>query len=127
MSSTNASPYLDLFKTQPTREKLAAAFDHVEADITYIDDNEIVVYFSPFRIFNRPESILGQSMYDCHSARSHAAIKEMLDEFKSGKKDKSSHSDVNADNGRTVQVCYQAMRNPEGKYLGCLEAVTYRD
>lgn len=124
---TKSSIFLDLFKTQPTREQLAAAFDDLEADITYIDDREIVVYFSPFRIFNRPASILGQSMFDCHSSASFAAINEMLDAFKAGTKDKMSHSDVSAKNGRTVQVCYQAMRNPEGVYLGCLEAVTYRD
>ena len=123
----NSSVFLDLFKNQPTREQLAAAFDDLEADITYIDDREIVVYFSPFRIFNRPVSILGQSMFDCHSPASFAAINEMLDAFKAGTRDKMSHSDVSAKNGRTVQVCYQAMRNPEVVYLGCLEAVTYRD
>lgn len=127
MSTTSSSVYLDLFKTQPTREQLAAAFDHLEADVTYIDDKEIVVYFSPFRIFNRPESILGQSMFDCHSPQSFGPINEMLDAFKAGTKDKMSHSDVSAKNGRKVQVCYQAMRSPEGTYLGCLEAVTYRD
>lgn len=127
MSSTNSTNYLELFKTQPTRDQLAAAFDHLEADVTYIDDHEIVVYFSPFRIFNRPASILGESMFNCHSPRSFGAINEMLDAFKAGTKDKVSHSDVDAKNGRKVQVCYQAMRNPEGTYLGCLEAVTYRD
>ena len=123
----NSSQFIDLFKTQPKREQLAEVFDGFEADITYIDDKEIVVYFSPFRIFNRPASILGQSMFDCHSPKSYAAINEMLDAFKSGAKDKVSHSDVHEKSGRTVQVCYQAMRDEQGVYLGCLEAVTYRD
>ena len=123
----NSSQFIELFKSQPSREQLAEVFDSFEADITYIDDNEIVVYFSPFRIFKRPASILGKSMFGCHSPESFEAIHAMLDAFKSGEKDKVSHSDVHAGSGRTVQVCYQAMRDEQGTYLGCLEAVTYRD
>lgn len=124
---TSSSVFLDLFKQQPTREQLAAAFDNIEADITYIDDNEIAVYFSPFRIFDRPSYVLGKSIYGCHRPETRPMVTAMLDEFKAGTKDKVSHSKVNTKDGRTVQICYQAMRDPQGKYLGCLEAVTYRD
>lgn len=123
----NSSVFLDLFKQQPTREQLAVAFDNLEADVTYIDDTATVIYFSPFRIFSRPASILGQSVFDCHAPSSYKPIEEMLAAFKAGTKDKVSHPDVSSKNGRKVQVCYQAMRTPEGEYLGCLEAVTYRD
>ena len=119
--------YIELFSVQPTRERLAAAFDGIEADITYIDDHEIVVYYSPFRIFDRPASILGQSVYGCHRPETRAVVEAMLDEFKSGASVKKSHRDVSTKTGRTVQVCYQAMHDKQGVYLGCLEAVTYRD
>lgn len=116
--------FLELFSKQPTREELAAAFDDIEADLTYIDDTEKVIYFSPFRIFNRYPEILDQSVYDCHKPESVPGIKEMLDAFKAGTSHKVSHQ-AHA-NGRDVQVCYQAMRDRNGVYLGCLEAVTYR-
>lgn len=118
--------YLDLFAQQPTREKLAAAFDDIEADVTYIDDSETVIYFSPFRIFDRPDHIIGRNAFECHPEQVHANVKAMLDSFKAGESDKvslESHDKLR----RTVRICYQAMRTPEGTYLGCLEAVTLRD
>lgn len=118
--------FVELFAQQPTREQLAAAFDDIEADVTYIDDNETVVYFSPFRIFARPESILGHNMYECHDPKIHANVKAMIDSFKAGESDKVTHETHNRKH-KKIRVCYQAMRDRDGKYLGCLEAVTLRD
>lgn len=119
--------FVELFSKQPTREELAAAFDDIEADITYIDDKETVIYFSPFRIFSRPESILGRNMFECHDPKVHASVNEMLDAFKAGESDKVSHETHDRRHHRKLRVCYQAMRTREGVYLGCLESVTFRE
>lgn len=117
--------FVSLFNSQPTYEALAAAFDNVEADVTYIDDKEIVIYFSPFRIFDRPAACLNALMFNCHSPATRPIIEEMLGAFRAGTKDKVS---IEAEkHGRPIRVCYQAMRTRDGQYLGCLEAVTYRD
>ena len=117
--------YGSLFNAQPSYAVLAEAFDHVEADVTYIDDTETVIYFSPFRIFERPASCLNQPVYGCHAPATKAIIDEMLTAFRDGSKDKVSYETTN--NDRLIRVCYQAARTPEGAYLGCLEAVSYRD
>lgn len=117
--------FVKLFSKQPTYEELAAAFDTTEADITYINDEEITIYFSPFRIFDRPESCLNVSMFGCHKSETRPIIEGMLSDFRSKAKDKVSYEATA--NGRPIRVCYQAMRTPDGDYLGCLEAVTYRD
>jgi len=118
--------YTALFKTQPDYEKLAEAFDSIEADITYSDDKDIIRYFSPYRIFSRPASCLNADLYACHPENVHAVVKDILDAFRDGSKDKVTYQNVSNDN-RAVRVCYQAMRDPKGAYLGCLEVATYRD
>jgi len=117
--------YTTLFELQPTAAQLADAFDGLEADITYIDDDDIVVYFSPFRIFERPQSCLNRSVYDCHPDEVHEAVEALLDSFRSGRSDTVSQETTA--HGRPVRVCYHAMRDSEGAYLGCMEVATYRD
>ena len=118
--------FTTLFTTQPSYEQLAEAFDTIEADITYIDDNDIVLYFNPFRIFDRPASCLNENVYDCHPEKVHGAVTRMLDAFREGPSDTHSE-ETRAPNGRLIRVCYHAIRDAKGAYLGCLEAVTYRD
>lgn len=117
--------YGNLFASQPTREKLAEAFDTFEADVTYIDAQETVVYFSPFRIFERPAEILGRNAYECHPPHAKVQMKEMLDQFKSGELDTKSYETRDA-NQRDIRVCYHAMRTRDGEYLGTMEVVTFR-
>lgn len=118
--------YGTLFASQPDREKLAAAFDTFEADITYIDSEETVIYFNPFRIFDRPAEILGRNAYECHPPHAAKEMKEMLDQFKSGEIHTRSYESHDK-NGRKIRICYHSMRDRSGEYLGALEAVTYRD
>jgi|GEM_PF-3226712 len=115
-----------LFNTQPTHEELSSAFGSIEADITYTDDRDIVRYFSPYRIFERPASCLNEKLYDCHPEKVHPEVKEMLDGFRDGSKDTVSYENVSNRN-RKVRVCYHAMRDKGGVFLGCLEVATYRD
>jgi DUF438 domain-containing protein len=117
--------YATLFATQPTREQLAAIFDDAEADLTYIDDEDHAIYFSPFRIFDRPEQIIGRPVYRCHKTETVPQIKEMLAGFRDGTDFRVSR--YTRKNGRYVHVCYMAISGPDGQYRGCLESATYRD
>jgi len=118
--------YATLFDSQPSPADLRHAFDGVEADITYIDNTDTVRYFSPFRIFERPSSCLEQNVYDCHPDEVHDALSALLDGFRSGQRDTVTFDGVRK-GARTVKVCYHAMRDPDGVYLGCMEVATYRD
>lgn len=118
--------YGTLFATQPTREKLSEAFDSFEADITYIDNEETVIYFNPFRIFDRPAEILGRNAYECHPSKAKEEMKAMLDQFKAGEIHTRSYESHDR-NGRKIRICYHSMRDREGIYLGALEVVTYRE
>ncbi len=99
--------------------ELSAAFSALPADITFVDAEGIVRYYSAYRIFSRPPACLDRDVLECHSESSRLGISRMLSEFASGTRDEAvmvSHKD-----GRGVDVRYAALRDGEGSYLGCLE------
>ena len=66
----------------------------------------------------------------CHSGKSHAVIKKLLDGMKSGEIDnqvniieKEGHDDKPV----KIRMEYLAVRDSQGKYLGCLELCNYVD
>lgn len=105
--------------------ELAAAFSALPADITFVDAEGIVRYYSAYRIFSRPPACLDRDVLECHSESSRFGISRMLSEFAGGLRDDAvmlSHKD-----GRDVDVRYAALRDGEGSYLGCLEIAQWAD
>jgi uncharacterized protein len=105
--------------------QLVAAFSAIPADITFVDAEGIVRYFSEYRIFSRPESCLDADVLECHSPQSRAGVAQMLAEFRDGWRDEAvfaAHKDE-----RLVHVHYLALRDAEGVYLGCMEIAQWAD
>jgi DUF438 domain-containing protein len=105
--------------------ELVAAFSALPLDLTFIDADGIVRYFSEFRIFSRPESCLDTHVLDCHSPGTRPRIERMISEFASGWRDDARF--LEQKQGRPVDVRYLAVRDPEGAYLGCLEVAAWAD
>jgi DUF438 domain-containing protein len=106
-------------------EELAAAFTHLPADVTFVDSNGIVRYYSAYRIFSRPPECLDRSVLECHSEASRPGIARMLSEFASGWRDEAVFAARKR--GRAVDVHYVAVRGRAGEYLGCLEIAQWAD
>jgi hypothetical protein len=71
------------------------------------------------RIFPRAVSVVGRNVRNCHPPQSVGKVVEILDSFRRGVRD---HADFWIDlHGRLVSIRYFAVRDPLGKYLGCLE------
>ena len=104
---------------------LVAAFSALPMDVTFIDADGIVRYFSEFRIFSRPKSCLGTDVLECHSPGTRPGIERMLSEFASGWRDDARF--LERKGGRPVDVRYLAVRDAEGGYLGCLEVAEWAD
>lgn len=105
--------------------ELAAAFAAFPGDITFVDAEGIVRYFSECRIFTRPAECLGRPVLDCHSESTRPGIARMLSEFATGWRDEAIFLESKHD--RDVHVRYVAVRAPDGTYLGCLESATWAD
>ncbi len=102
-------------------EELSAMLDALPMDITFVDKDDTVKYFSQGleRIFPRTKAIIGRKVINCHPPASMHVVEKILEDFKSGKKD---HEDFWLSlHGKFILIRYYAVRNPHGEYLGTLE------
>lgn len=106
-------------RVSPT--ELAALLNVLPVDISFVGADDTVRYFNQTkdRIFPRAVSVVGRNVRNCHPPQSVGKVVEILDSFRTGRRD---HADfwINL-HGRFVWIRYFAVRNPFGKYLGCLE------
>jgi len=102
-------------------EQLELMMNHLPVDITFIDQDDVVRYFShgKERIFTRTKAVIGRTVQNCHPPKSVHIVEDLLRDFKSGKKD---HEDfwINMKD-KYIYIRYFAVRDENGKYMGTLE------
>ena len=102
-------------------EELTAMLNTLPMDITFVDKNDEVRYFSEGkeRAFPRTRSIIGRNVSNCHPPASVHIVEKIVDDFKQGKKD---HEDFWIKMGdKYILIRYFAVRSESGEYLGVLE------
>ncbi|MDF2947327.1 MAG: hypothetical protein K0S51_2006 [Bacillales bacterium] len=101
--------------------QLELLLNHLPVDMTFIDENDIVRYFShgKERIFPRTKAIIGRTVQNCHPPKSAHVVEELLNDFKLGKKENEDFWIRFKD--KYVYIRYFAIRDENGKYLGTLE------
>jgi DUF438 domain-containing protein len=102
-------------------EQAELIFNHLPVDITFVDENERVRYFSTpkHRIFPRTASIIGRKVQNCHPPESVDVVNRIIASFRNGEKDQASfwlHLGP-----KYVLIQYFAVRDSENKYRGVLE------
>lgn len=104
-----------------TAEEIMAILNTVPVDMTFVDRNDKVKYFTQgtHRIFARNRSIINRDVRLCHPPGSVNIVEKILDDFKSGK---ASHAPfwINM-KGKFILIEYYALRNEKGEYIGTLE------
>lgn len=102
-------------------EEVNAIFNTLPLDMTFVDKDGYVKYFTQGkeRIFERPKTVIGRHVSLCHPPKSVHIVEEIIESFKSGKKDVEDFY-INLKN-MYVLIRYYAIRNSEGEYLGTLE------
>lgn len=104
-----------------TLEQLTALFATLPVDLTFVDADDRVAFYSegPRRIFARSKAVLGRKVQHCHPPRSVAVVDRILTDFREGRHDVAEFwIDFH---GRFVHIRYFAVRDREGRYLGTLE------
>ncbi|GAB4370902.1 MAG: DUF438 domain-containing protein [Calditrichia bacterium] len=104
-----------------TPEELEAIFTTLPVDVTFVDKEDTVRFFSnnPDRIFDRNRAILGRKVQMCHPPSSMHVVQQILDDFKSGKEKRAAFW-INF-HGKFIHIEYFALHNRRGEYLGTLE------
>jgi hypothetical protein len=103
-------------------EQLNLILTHLPIDITFIDENDVVRYYSAGkeRIFPRSREVIGRKVQNCHPPKSVHVVNRILEEFKVGKRDVAEFW-INQQ-GKSVHIRYFAVRDRQRRYVGTLEA-----
>ncbi len=103
-------------------QQLEALFLHLPIDITFVDANDKVAFFShsPNRVFERNRSIIGRDVRMCHPPGSVNIVEQIIEDFKSGKENKAMFWMSNFQ-GRFIYIEYSAVRDKDNNYLGVVE------
>ena len=103
-------------------QQLEALFLHLPIDITFVDANDKVAFFShsPNRVFERNRSIIGRDVSMCHPPGSVHIVEQIIGDFKSGKENKAMFWMSNFQ-GRFIYIEFSAVRDKENNYLGIVE------
>ncbi len=102
-------------------EQINLMLSTLPVDITFVDENDEVCFFSQTRerIFPRSPAIIGRKVQNCHPPQSVDRVQRILDDFRAGMRDVAEfwiqlH-------GMFVHIRYFALRDATGAYRGALE------
>ena len=104
-----------------TPAQLRGVFGALPVDLTFVDAEDRVRYFSEGsdRVFARSKVILGRKVQHCHPPNSVHIVEQILDDFKHGRQSVAEfwiplH-------GKFIHIRYFAVRDEGGLYQGTLE------
>lgn len=102
-------------------EQILLLLNSLPVDITFVDENDIVKFFSrpEKRFFPRSPAIIGRAVQNCHPPESVHIVGKIVNAFKNGEKDKTKF--WLQLNGKFILIQYFALRNNKGEYKGVLE------
>lgn len=104
-----------------TIDELESMLNSIPQDITFVDKEDKVRYFSQGndRIFERSKAILGREVQYCHPPSSVHIVDRIVNDFKTGNQDKAEFW-INM-GGKFIHIAYYAVRNKNNEYLGTVE------
>ncbi len=104
-----------------TLEQINIMLNTLPVDVTFVDENDTVCYFSRSleRIFARSSAIVGRKVQNCHPPHSVGRVQRILDDFRSGQRNTAEFWIQM--NGKFIHIRYFAMHDAAGNYRGALE------
>jgi DUF438 domain-containing protein len=106
------------------RDVLAAMLNTLPVEISFVDRDDRVRYFSHenhAKIFPRTRGAIGVPVRQCHPQKSLHMVNAILRDFKAGTRDVAEFwIDMG---GKKIHIRYFPVRSPQGQYLGCMEVV----
>ncbi|NJE84596.1 DUF438 domain-containing protein [Thermococcus sp. CX2] len=111
---------IDLGTGYVSIEELKKIFEALPVDVTFIDKDDRVRFFSPGeRIFARSLSVLGRPVQLCHPPKSVHIVNKILKAFKEGRKKEATFWIRMGP--KYVYIKYVPLFDDNGEYLGTLE------
>lgn len=112
---------LDVSMGQLTLKQINLIFKHLQVDLSYVDENEIVKFYSDtkHRVFPRSAGVIGREVQNCHPRESVHMVEEIIRAFKNGEQEEAEFWLEMGD--RFVYIIYNAVRDEKGNFRGILE------
>jgi DUF438 domain-containing protein len=106
-----------------TPELVELILDRLPLELTFVDENDAVAYYShgSDRVFPRSPGILGRTVQRCHPPQSLPKVVKILEDFRAGRRDQAEF--WIQFQGRLVHIRYFPVRGTDGTYRGTLEVV----
>ncbi len=102
-------------------DQIKLIFNHLPVDITYVDENDMVQFFSSpkKRIFPRTTAIIGRNVHNCHPPESVHVVERIVESFKKGEKNQADFWIKMK--GEYILIQYFAVRDATNNYKGVIE------
>lgn len=112
---------LDVSIGKMTLEQINLVYKHMQVDLSYVDENDIVKFYTDtkHRVFPRSAGVIGRLVENCHPRESVASVKAIIDAFRSGEQDEAEFWLDRGD--KFIYIVYNAVRDDQGNFKGVLE------
>ena len=112
---------LDVAHGKLTLEQINLLYQHMPVDISFVDENELVKFYTDTkdRVFPRSKGVIGREVRNCHPPKSIHLVEEIIDKFRSGEQSKAEFW-INKP-GFFVYIVYIAVRDSQGNFRGVME------
>ena len=104
-----------------TPERINLMLKNLPVDVTYVDENDKVLYYSAsaHRVFPRSPAIIGRDVQNCHPHKSVDVVNRIVDSFRNKEKDVAEFWITM--NDRFIHIRYFPLFDDAGEYRGVIE------
>lgn len=121
LAAPSNNEVLDVSQGKLTLEQINLIFKHLQVDLSFVDENEIVKFYSDtkHRVFPRSAGVIGRQVQNCHPRESVGTVEEIIRAFRAGEQDEAEFWLEMG--GKFIYIIYNAVRDEAGNFRGVLE------
>jgi len=121
LGTSSNQEVLDVSQGKLTLEQINLIFKHLQVDLSFVDENEIVKFYSDtkHRVFPRSAGVIGRQVQNCHPRESVGTVEEIIKAFRRGEQDQAEFWLEMG--GKFIYIIYNAVRDEAGNFRGVLE------
>lgn len=119
--ATDENEVFDVAMGKLTLQQINLIFKHLQIDLSYVDENDVVKFYSDtvHRVFPRSAGVIGRKVQNCHPRESVETVEKIVEAFRNGEQDKAEFwLEIG---GKFIYIIYNAVRDEEGNFRGVLE------
>ncbi len=114
---------LDVTTGKITLEQINLIYQHMQADLSFVDENDEVRFYTDtkHRIFPRSAGVIGRKVQNCHPRESLHMVEGVINAFRKGEQDTAEFWLDKGD--KFIYILFTALRDEQGNYRGTLESM----